>query len=345
MNSKIEVPLAASHPDHPVLTCEELLLRANEISQAIEQCGASSKLTTAVALASDLGLHLRRYFAAPVVERQPMAIGNLYRTAEDQLEIELIGNPKITDGMLIYTSPPELAELQATIARLTAENERLSRESERVNKSWHGMKRDLDNIKATSKRLAELDDATIKNLGDRLKAESERLTGDPVLKSLSRRLTEAQMTICDKDLEIERLKGGQGEPVACTSCDGSGEYIDAIGDWRGYCSCPAGIALKNKPDPTPAAPDGWRLVPIHPTMDMLDALMEWNKVGNVNAYSNILNASPDAASQPAPVSVLGLDVFKALEKVRGAPVLTTNQCYDLARELNSCLDKVKELNQ
>ena len=34
-------------------------------------------------------------------------------------------------------------------------------------------------------------------------------------------------------------------PVAheseCTSCDGSGEYTDAIGDWRGYCTCPAGV--------------------------------------------------------------------------------------------------------
>ncbi|WP_122870677.1 hypothetical protein [Pseudomonas viridiflava] len=36
----------------------------------------------------------------------------------------------------------------------------------------------------------------------------------------------------------------QGEPVACTSCDGSGEYIDALGDWRGYCCCPPGIELK-----------------------------------------------------------------------------------------------------
>lgn len=78
----------------------------------------------------------------------------------------------------------------------------------------------------------------------------------------------------------------------CTSCDGSGEYIDAIGDWRGYCSCPAGVALKNRPAPVSAAPDGWRLVPLHPTMDMLEALMEWNKVGNVNAYNNILNAAP-----------------------------------------------------
>lgn len=28
------------------------------------------------------------------------------------------------------------------------------------------------------------------------------------------------------------------------------------------------------------------------------------------------------------------DIVRALEKVRGAPVLTSNQCADLARELN-----------
>jgi hypothetical protein len=42
--------------------------------------------------------------------------------------------------------------------------------------------------------------------------------------------------------------------VECTSCDGSGEYIDAIGDWRGYCSCPAGVALKNRPANKECAP-------------------------------------------------------------------------------------------
>lgn len=36
----------------------------------------------------------------------------------------------------------------------------------------------------------------------------------------------------------------QGEPVACASCDGSGDVVDGIGDWRGYCACPAGVALK-----------------------------------------------------------------------------------------------------
>lgn len=42
-------------------------------------------------------------------------------------------------------------------------------------------------------------------------------------------------------------ENGAPAAVECTSCDGSGEYIDAIGDWRGYCSCSAGIELKNRP--------------------------------------------------------------------------------------------------
>lgn len=37
----------------------------------------------------------------------------------------------------------------------------------------------------------------------------------------------------------------------CTSCDGSGDLIDLIGEWRGYCVCPAGVALKNKPAAQP----------------------------------------------------------------------------------------------
>ena len=63
---------------------------------------------------------------APVVERQePLLLGHLYRIAEDQIEIEIVGDPHIKDGMEVFTAPPELAELQATIARLTAENEQI----------------------------------------------------------------------------------------------------------------------------------------------------------------------------------------------------------------------------
>jgi hypothetical protein len=48
-------------------------------------------------------------------------------------------------------------------------------------------------------------------------------------------------------LQAAMKKPTESVSEVCTSCDGSGEYIDAIGDWRGYCSCPAGVALKNKP--------------------------------------------------------------------------------------------------
>lgn len=54
----------------------------------------------------------------------------------------------------------------------------------------------------------------------------------------------------EKVMDAERMEpfplfAEQPEPIAheseCTSCDGSGEYTDAIGDWRGYCTCPAGV--------------------------------------------------------------------------------------------------------
>ena len=45
----------------------------------------------------------------------------------------------------------------------------------------------------------------------------------------------------------------------CTSCDGSGDLIDLTGEWRGYCACPAGVALKNKPAAQPQGePVAWR---------------------------------------------------------------------------------------
>lgn len=45
------------------------------------------------------------------------------------------------------------------------------------------------------------------------------------------------------------LFAGKTDSEACTSCDGSGEYIDAIGDWRGYCECQAGVVAKNRTYP------------------------------------------------------------------------------------------------
>jgi len=61
-------PLAASHPDHPAMSRDELLAHAGKISHAIEACGSSPELTTAVTLASDLSFHLHRYLDALQVD-------------------------------------------------------------------------------------------------------------------------------------------------------------------------------------------------------------------------------------------------------------------------------------
>jgi len=88
---------------------------------------------------------LRTLLAAPVVERQPVArefIESVRVTPSKPLKHPMLANAW-GDGVddtvtalisMLAAAPPELAELQATIARLTAENERLR----------HGMKGDYD---------------------------------------------------------------------------------------------------------------------------------------------------------------------------------------------------------
>ena len=51
---------AASHPDVPRPSNDELVELAYQVCLAIEQCGASPELTNAVILASDLHTYLRK---------------------------------------------------------------------------------------------------------------------------------------------------------------------------------------------------------------------------------------------------------------------------------------------
>lgn len=66
--------------------------------------------------------------AAPVVERQPVA---WYSPHWNGKSANWVFGPELGEQVFpefwkaLYTAPPELAELQATIARLTAENERI----------------------------------------------------------------------------------------------------------------------------------------------------------------------------------------------------------------------------
>jgi hypothetical protein len=65
--------MAASHPGHPVLSSVELLKLSADIGQAIERCGASVDLTSAVTLATDMYFHLRRYIEQVAAQAQPAA--------------------------------------------------------------------------------------------------------------------------------------------------------------------------------------------------------------------------------------------------------------------------------
>jgi len=82
--------------------------------------------------------------------------------------------------------------------------------------------------------------------------QAERLTAAEQRNATLIELLREAATIPYRDNLLGRIHAALAQPTesvseTCTSCDGSGEYIDAIGDWRGYCSCPAGVALKNKP--------------------------------------------------------------------------------------------------
>ncbi|MCP2076381.1 UNVERIFIED_ORG: hypothetical protein J2Y77_005817 [Pseudomonas lini] len=111
----------------------------------------------------------------------------------------------------------------------------------------------------------------------RLQAEVGRLNGElqaatdlfttkrSVNRKLQSELTKARELLSDAPRgvpgffqwgrDVIAFLAHQSAPAAkheCTSCDGSGDLIDAIGDWRGYCSCPAGVELKARTAPADA---------------------------------------------------------------------------------------------
>jgi hypothetical protein len=125
----------------------------------IERTLLSHAVTLLSSIHSDVSHQLTALLAAPVVERQPVAITKQKYLAigtgcikKDGVTVELLTD--LPARTKLYTAPPELAELQATIARL------------------------------------------------------ETQVNNAINLDFERRETIAQLTA-----EIERLKGGQGEPV------------------------------------------------------------------------------------------------------------------------------------
>lgn len=121
-------------------------------------------LSAALDLSTKARKELRALLAAPVVDRQPFGfwrvpigcpLQGMFVAWTDESAGHIASASDVFDFRLLYDAPPELAELQATVARLTAEKERLNDGNA---KHWK--------------------------------------------------------VVCDQREEIERLKGGQGEPVA-----------------------------------------------------------------------------------------------------------------------------------
>lgn len=136
------------------------------------------------------------------------------------------------------------------------------------------------------------------------------------------------------------------DPVqaVCTSCDGSGEYSDAIGDWRGYCSCAAGVELKNS---SPQAEGIEQLWSPNPTDAHLASLLIVLGQAGIKVSGGTHGDPWTVSSPPAPVAVVHTmkSVMSAVCAAHNFPMLTSNQCQSLADALNAFLDKVKEMNR
>ena len=151
------------------------------------------------------------HMVEPVVERQPAYWEYRGTSIGDQIENRRMDcfwlNPNATHehdyikGVPLYRDPPELAELQATIARLTAENERLK-----------GVSRPMAKY---PNRLCHIDYTAHPYKCGCLKGddEAQRIYFEH-FKKLETDAQHMRIELAELSSEIERMKGGQGEPVS-----------------------------------------------------------------------------------------------------------------------------------
>jgi hypothetical protein len=82
------------------------------------------------------------------------------------------------------------------------------------------------------------------------------MTIDQIIERLSEQYpdSEHQMTVVMFAEWLEKNAQPASEPKrdACTSCDGLGDYHDPTGEWRGYCTCEAGVKARAASEPKPA---------------------------------------------------------------------------------------------
>lgn len=130
--------------------------------------------------------------------------------------------------------------------------------------------------------------------------------------------------------ELRALLRALLDAERCSSCDDSGDLTDLTGEWRGYCICPIGVALKNRPAAQPQGePVAWGFVNEDGEPD---ATARWDVAKYLPG-----DVKPLYAEQPAPVAAVHTmkSVMEANCSIIGAPVLTSNHCAALAAALNA----------
>lgn len=93
------------------------------------------------------------------------------------------------------------------------------------------------------------------NLMDNVRDSVESNFDYPMHEMLNQTADEIQAALSSQE---------QGQAVACEYCNGTGDVHRADGEWLGECDCV-------KPKQPLAVPSGWKLVPIEPTNEMVEA--------------------------------------------------------------------------
>ena len=100
--------------------------------------------------------------------------------------------------------------------------------------------------------------------------------------------------------EILNRAATSAKPASCIYCDGTGDVHDAIGEWSGTCTCPAGKSAQGNRKPAQAegevtdACDLWKI-----------AQGAWDETANKNesirdAWQRVVDKVIEASQKGAP---------------------------------------------
>ena len=156
------------------------------------------------------------------------------------------------------------------------------------------------------------------------------MTTNQTIDGVPRELLEDMLNPCADFATHDRLRALL-DAERCTSCDGPGDLIDLTGEWRGYCICPVGVALNNKPASQSQGA---------PVAELQVAFFEGGPKATINWFTPSAfepGATKLYAEQPAPVAVV-LPERRSIDE--GASDADQHTDYGW----NACLDEVARLN-